>query len=300
MFEGAQAVFIAAEPHLEKAYVVGSAAWEKAKPYKPEELITFLIGFVLCFYGGAFCTTIAAVEAFRMCGLDRCKKAYFVLKDQYYTAEAQMLKDDGIDDDGDGIPDVKGLSTEALMKRKIKIALKTCDPDALSDGFQGIYSGLFAVIATLQLRFAQVLTLGSSLGDSLHDHAKKIEPAVQAAVDPEFRRWVPQIMGYACKALGVSCAWMVQRVIFGFTSAMKGGQMLVKGLRDYLVGMKFVGEEFMPDGDPTLNYVEIVVSSIGFYSQFTRGFSSLGYAAVLLFPVSMFEWILGMVVGKVA
>ena len=39
-------------------------------------------------------------------------------------------------------------STDQVVKRKIKIAFKTCDPEALSDGLQGIYAGLMAVTTT--------------------------------------------------------------------------------------------------------------------------------------------------------
>ena len=46
------------EPYLEIAYTEGHKFYVKIEPYRPEELLTFIIGFVLCFYGGAFCTTI--------------------------------------------------------------------------------------------------------------------------------------------------------------------------------------------------------------------------------------------------
>lgn len=50
--------FFTVEPYLEIAYTKGSEYYTKIEPYRPEELFTFVIGFVLCFYGGAFCTTI--------------------------------------------------------------------------------------------------------------------------------------------------------------------------------------------------------------------------------------------------
>merc|ERR1719502_613903 len=124
LFDGAQAVFVKVEPYLEIAYTEGHKFYVKIEPYRPEELLTFIIGFVLCFYGGAFCTTIAAVEAFRMSGYERCKKSFLNLKQQYDRAHEQLLKD------------VTQLSTDKLVKRKIKVALKTCDPEAVSEGFQ--------------------------------------------------------------------------------------------------------------------------------------------------------------------
>merc|ERR1711998_172168 len=211
----------------------------------------------------------------------------------------QLKKDDEVDADGDGIKDNLQRSKDAVVKRKIKIALKTCDPEALSDGLTGIYAGVMAVIATLQLRFAQVLALGASLGTGLERFATKGIPMIEDAVEPEFKKWVPQVVSYACKSLGVALAWMVQRVIFGFTSALKGGQMLCRGLASYLVRHKYVDAHLVEEGSPTFSYIEMVVSAIGFYSQFSRGFTSLGWMALPLFPLTCFEWTLGMVVGKV-
>jgi len=288
------------EPYIELAVVKGHEFYTKIEPYHPDELFSVFIGFVLCFYGGAFCTTIAAVEAFRFCGLDRTTKAFSTLRDQYKMAETQLKKDDTVDADSDGIKDNQQRSTDQVVKRKMKIALKTCDPEALSDGLTGLYSGLLAVIATLQLRFAQVLTLGASLGDGLERFATKGIPMLEQAVEPEFKKWIPQAVSYLCKMIGVMLAWMVQRVIFGFTSAVKGGQMLCRGLSSYLVRHGHIDKSLVAEGSSTFNYIEMVVSAIGFYAQFSRGFSSLGWMAIPLFPLSCFEFTLGMVVGKVA
>jgi len=299
VFEAAQMIFVKVEPYIEMAFVKGAEIYEKVEPYHPEELIGALVGFILCFYGGAFCTTIAAVEAFRMCGYSRTSKAFGVLMEQYRVAEAELKKDDHVDADGDGVADNLQRSTDQVVKRKIKIAFKTCDPEALSDGLQGIYAGLMAVVATLQLRFAQVLTLGASLGDGINRLAMQMVPSLQASVEPPYRKWIPQVLNYVCKTLGVFLAWMVQRVIFGFTTAMKGGQMLCRSTGAYLVRHEMVAPELIAMDSPTYHYVELAVCAIGFYAQFSRGFG-LGWMAVPLFPISCFEWGLGMIVGEVA
>merc|ERR1711939_1195728 len=102
VFAAAQEVFVKVEPYIEMAFVKGTEIYEKLEPYHPEELIGAFIGFVLCFYGGAFCTTIAAVEAFRMCGYSRTSSAFKLLWQQYKVAEAALKKDDNADADGDG------------------------------------------------------------------------------------------------------------------------------------------------------------------------------------------------------
>lgn len=96
-----------------------------------------------------------------MSGYERCKKSYQELKVQYDMAHDQLIKDDMKDEDGDGVKvyrihthtrciysqsdkpdvyiadltprnpvqDVNQLGTDQLVKRKIKVALKTCDPE---------------------------------------------------------------------------------------------------------------------------------------------------------------------------
>lgn len=286
-------------PYVEQAFDAGHKAYAVIEPYHPEEWIPAIIGFILCFYGGAFCTTIAAVEAFRLCGYETSKAAVNKLYDQYKTAAVASEKDDMKDENHDGVADVSKLSPKDLFKRKAKLAFKTCDPDELSNALGGIYAGFMAVVATLQLRFAQVVTLGASLGTNLQRIAVQWEPQIEASLDPEYRRWVPQFVSYATKFIGVAMAWLVQRLIFGFTSAMKGSQMLCRGVGGYLVRHKHVDPSFIVEGSATFNYVETAITAIGFYSQFMRGFT-LGWASIFLFPLSTVEFFLSSVIGNVA
>ena len=62
IFEKAKAIINVLEPHAEKAYTQGCILWEKAQPYGPTHMIPALIGFMWCFYGGAFVTAITAIE----------------------------------------------------------------------------------------------------------------------------------------------------------------------------------------------------------------------------------------------
>jgi hypothetical protein len=296
----AEDMFVKVEPLIERAVEMWNEFYPKIEPYHPAEFLTAIIGFVLCFYGSGFMTLIAAVEAFRMCGYTRTTKALNLLYEQYQIAAANLAKDDLVDENKDGISDNKQRPQGELVKRKLKIAAKSCDPEALSDGFQGMYAGLIAVIATLQLRFAQVLTLGASLGDGLHQIVSKFAPAIQEAMDPEFAKWVPQGLMYVCKFVGVSLAWFVQRMIFGFTSAMKGGPLLCRGVRKVLVLNKVVDDSFLHEDSANFNYASFAVSALGFYAQFNRGFGNLGFAAIIFFPLSCFDTVIGWLLGSVA
>jgi hypothetical protein len=58
-------------PYLEKAWDLALKVYEFVAPY--EGLQQMIFGFVLVFFGGTFITTIAAWEAFKMCGYDKTK-----------------------------------------------------------------------------------------------------------------------------------------------------------------------------------------------------------------------------------
>ena len=87
----------------------------------PLELLEALMGLGMCFAGGAYCTSIAAIEAFRLTGWQTTRRA---LQDVYAEAknvQAAHAADDKKDDDRDGKPDVLALAPAELLQRKVKV-----------------------------------------------------------------------------------------------------------------------------------------------------------------------------------
>ena len=100
-------------PYLSQAFDICYKAYLYIEPY--EGLQQMLFGLVLTFLGGTFITTIAAWEAFKMCGYDKTKKAIGTLYQSYLVAKAASDKDDAVDDDGDGVADVQQIDAKALV-----------------------------------------------------------------------------------------------------------------------------------------------------------------------------------------
>lgn len=73
----------------------------------PTDLAWCAFGLVLCFAGGMYPTLFAAIEAARLCGWDRTQKAIENIWAQAELVYDAEKKDDKVDDDGDGIPDVE-------------------------------------------------------------------------------------------------------------------------------------------------------------------------------------------------
>ena len=56
---GIKQLTIAAGPHATKLAGLAQQGWKALEPYHPEDLIPSMFGIILCFFGGAFVTTIS-------------------------------------------------------------------------------------------------------------------------------------------------------------------------------------------------------------------------------------------------
>lgn len=73
-----------------------------------------------------------------------------------YTRRVQVVeaskKDDDLDEDGDGVKDVKQISSQELITRKTLLFLKVLDPKRVTNALAAINAGGMAIVATLQLQ----------------------------------------------------------------------------------------------------------------------------------------------------
>ena len=123
----------------------------------PLDIMYIIFGFLICFFGGSYPTTIAAAEAWRQAG---GKEAVMHFKD--LLGEVQHVikaseEDDKKDDDHDGIADVNQISSKELVLRKMNIAVTAMDPNKVNGAMQGIYSGWIGVVAVLKVEFAKTM-----------------------------------------------------------------------------------------------------------------------------------------------
>ena len=246
----------------------------------------------MVFFGGTYVTTIAAVEAFRQCGWERTEKHLKILFANYEKAAAASKKD------GDGIPDVQQLSSNELYRRKALLVAKSVNPDDVSNALAGIWSGIFGVLCTLRIQFAHAITLGAAIGDVLHSGAHKyLEPTLNEIVPKEYHKWVPTIVKYSCRCIAVSIAWIVQRVISAFHSAIRGSELALTGICAYLKRHGHIKE--VPETGSQLWFgLHIGLAVMGFLWQLRLGFSLPFPINILFLPLSIFEWILVNVVGS--
>mmetsp|Transcript_4448 Transcript_4448/g.7212 ORF Transcript_4448/g.7212 Transcript_4448/m.7212 type:complete len:340 (+) Transcript_4448:88-1107(+) len=281
------------EPYFEKTFDFFHGIWVKLEPYHPEELIEAVFGIFLAFFGGHYVITLAAIEAYRMCGWSTTYKYLKIIWDDYKLVRAESRKDDTIDADNDGVYDVLQISKQELFTRKLKLAAKSCNPDKLSMAAGGLYTGFMGVIATLRVQFAQTVTLGAVIGGTFSAYAQRIfQPLFVHVVPNEYAKWVPVLIDYVCKLIGVSIAWFVQRVISAFYSAIRGANLVSKGVLSYAARHNYINASFADASSNHYAALTMALAGAGFMFQISNYMQLPFPFNIVFFPLSIVEYIL--------
>eukprot|EP00573_Skeletonema_grethae_P001869 CAMPEP_0201687122 /NCGR_PEP_ID=MMETSP0578-20130828/1313_1 /ASSEMBLY_ACC=CAM_ASM_000663 /TAXON_ID=267565 /ORGANISM="Skeletonema grethea, Strain CCMP 1804" /LENGTH=306 /DNA_ID=CAMNT_0048171247 /DNA_START=107 /DNA_END=1030 /DNA_ORIENTATION=+ len=257
----------------------------------PTDYLHFLIGAILCFFGGFYPTVFAAVQAAEHGGLTTVKIALKALGEEVIIIVNESKKDDKVDDDGDGTPDTEQLSPRILMERKVKLVLTKMNPEKVNTAISSIYKVWIAVLAVLKIEFARTVALAMTISAFFKRFVNRyIVPKVDSATPAEYKKWVPVLADWACKSIGVGIAWKIQTIITAFTSSLSGGLMMSRAL---IVILAKRGMGPKDHNDTTADEVaSYVFAFLGFYFQFTQSFSAPFPFNIILAPVQLVEnWI---------
>ena len=270
-------------------------AWKKAvKIYKvlPSTAVSGLYGLALCFFGGTFHLSIEAVEAFRHTGWSKTKVCLHDIGSAVSTVWAKNKQDNQVDDNHDGIADVRQISADQLVTRKIRLVIDSIDPVVLQQALVGVYHGFLGVLATLRFKFARSITMGLSVGNMTKPLvARMLTPTLKSLLKKEdAEKWSPMIIGYTCKAVAMAVAFYIQERISAVQSAAMGGLMFsratMKLLRDR-------GQIKLKEDETNVD--EIVgwtVAAVGLYFQFSNGMALPFPFNILLLPLTIVEKVL--------
>jgi len=281
-------------------------AYEKAKPYyyqyQLEDLLPALAGLVMCFFGGEFPLLIVATESFLVTSWKPVKDAVKDLLSEYHHAaveqakEEEHKKDEAKDDDGDGVPDVQQISDSEYYQRKFLLAVKVLDPEKCTKALTVCTQAFIVVLGAVKLTFVRALSLGAAIGEmGKRTITKHVTPKLTEICPEDYKKWVPTCVDYTCTIGAVLLAFLMQRVISAFHSAMRGGILCINNLLQYLNKRGIYAFE---KGDSNLDEVAgWTLAAIGFLFQFSHGFS-LGFPLnLLLFPVTFAEFVLQCIVA---
>eukprot|EP00966_Prymnesium_polylepis_P031276 727226-Prymnesium_polylepis.1 len=151
----------------------------------PVDLFQASLGLGLCFCGGSYVASIAAIEAFRMTGWETTKAYVYDVADEMKRVQLANEADNKKDDDGNGVADVDEITPSELLQRKASLfAISVKDPNKLSIAVGGLYTAWLAVQGTLRVEFARTITLGISMAETATPMALKLGVPVLAHLLP--------------------------------------------------------------------------------------------------------------------
>jgi len=266
-------------PVYYKIFKLGLYGYEKL----PFELIHSICGLGLAFCGGAYCSSVAAVDAFRMNGWAQTR-AYLM----DVRGELRNVWAGHVHDDDEARSDEEPYSE--LLRRKLRVtALSVKDPSTLAVAVGGLYTAWLAVQGTLRLEFAKTITLGLSIADLATPMAERLLlPVLAQLVPAEYKHWLPLLVQSAAKAVGVSLAWRLQVMVSAVHLALRGGLLFSRGLLRYAKK-----KDWLPGYNEDLYWDEAIgyaVAVAGLKFQWTYGFGLPFPANIVFWPLDVVEW----------
>jgi len=272
-------------PHLIKTYEMTLNFYNSL----PLDIIYALLGLILVFFGGTYCLIIVALETFYMTGYSQVKEGVLYLQEEMRIIFEASKKDDKVDENNDGIADVKQITVKELAQRKIALFFSSCsNPNKCFTILNQIITSLISVVAVLKVQFAKVIALGNMIGESMRRPIEYVVvPTIGRLVPTKYQKWISPIIGLVCKLVAISIAWLIQRIISSVQSAIRGGLIFSRRL------LKLAKEKgYFPSYDEDGYYDEAIgwsVAAVGILFQFFFGFSLPFPLNFLLFPLTLFE-----------
>jgi len=259
----------------------------------PHNVVQIAIGLVFCFFGGLYPALFAAIQAAKLGGISTVRDALKDLANEAMIVLEESKKDDDVDADGDGVADVNQIDSKALLLRKANLVMTKINPKKVDTALAAISKVWLSVISVLTVQFARTIALSVSISESMKKVVNRyITPTIQSATPKEYERWVPVVVGWICKSIGISLAWYIQAVISAVTTALEGGKIAAYAILKFFKDKDMNPGGFIPD-DLDETYLDEGIAYVlavgGVYFQFKLGFDMPFPFNILLFPFEFAE-----------
>ena len=257
-----------------------------------QEVEKCIYGLLLMFCGGKLQLTIAVCEVAMQSGMERVQFNAKLLKRQFELVSRASERDNQEDLNNDNIPDVMQISLDELFERKVRLFLRTCDPDIVDRLLRSFCYVVMAAIAAIQDRRIHAIVLGAALADVVLEKIEKFSSPTtsrksrrkKTAKDLRLEEWQKMTLVCALRLLCVSAALLLRGVYYRFYYAVKGATLMSKGLTELA---EKNGHHELSDG-----YADEVFSAclafIGLYSQFKGDGDISTVVNVFFFPLFVF------------
>ena len=286
----------AAAPKVAAAYARASGLWARV----PRDARALALGLALCFFGGRYALLVCATEAFIAVGWPRVEAPLRQLQQAAGAVAEASAADDEVDADGDGVADVRQITSEQLATRKVLLTLRAVDPPKVAEAFGGVVAGGAAVLAAVRVRFAAAVALGHSVAQhAARPLAALLSPALTHALPLEYRKWVPVLVGGAAKLLAITCVWLIAAAQAAVQSALRGGMLASRSALRMLAAADRLPAPLLGAGgtwDEDASAVDEAcgwaLAAVGCYFQLAHGFAVPFPLSVCALPFDLAEFAL--------
>ena len=264
----------------------------------PVNFIWALFGLALCFFGGTYVASIAAIEAFRQMGWQRVYAELEVVYVQMLNVHAAYAKDAAS-------TNIEQMSREELAKRLTFIALRSInEPARLQSAVGSLWTSYIAVLATLRLEFARTTAFALGIVEMTKNTMVRVcSPALIGVLYDELgaegaKAWSVTIIETVLTAIAVAFAWYLQMIIAAFYSGMRGGRMFADAVCNILVDwgwmehLPCVPKPYKPEKTYVDEIIAYTLAAVGFGFQFLNGFALPCPMNLVFLPLTLIEWFL--------
>lgn len=234
----------------------------------PKRMAAALCGMGVCFFGGRYAVSLAAIEAFKNTGGSQM----FVWLDDLREECCKVLEANEEDEDKveHGQPAVSRMTTSQLAKHKMALVLKTVNPEKLTSAINGLWTGYMGVLATLRFQFAKTVALAHSISDMLRPVAAKVfAPVLLHLTPPDYRKWVNPVIKCSCQYAALKIAWKIEMIMSTVHSGMAGGHLVIDNLLAFAQEHQHL--TWIGAGHITTDIFATGLAGCGIYFQLVKG-----------------------------
>lgn len=278
----------------------------------PAPILKMVFGAALCFFGGTYVASIAAIEAFRQFGMQKVYADFLIIRAQVMLIVAANEEDDAVDKDKDGRADVLDMDPAELAQHKLYLAMSVVkEPQKLQEAWGALFTAYLAVLATLRLEFARTTAFALGIVEMVKFPLIRIlAPMLTAALGEKLAHWSQTLIETALTLFAVIFAWYLQMIISAFYSGIRGGRMFADALIEFLEARKddegkaYI--DYAPDWaiargedgkfEPNESFIDEIIgytlAAVGFGFQFFNGFALPFPLNLIFLPLTIIEWFL--------
>ncbi|ORC89477.1 uncharacterized protein TM35_000122520 [Trypanosoma theileri] len=290
---------------LDTVYPIGERVYNKIaiasstiKENQFARVLPILLGFALCFFGGCFTILVTLLEVLYLTSWDRIKKNVNILYDNYRAVREASAKDDTVDANNNGIPDVQELTRNELFSRKLRVFLNSVDITAVNDAMNALVLAFLAITAALHDKISCALAFGCSTANIVKKYCG-LKKFLEDNLPPEQKKLAEPISNTILNGFCMILTVIFEKYAITAYCAARGAQLIIENasaLQKELASADGKEKNIGISLDtPKGKAIIILLTVMGFVWQAYNGFTLPFPINILLFPITLVDGLLGVI-----